>query len=102
MPPTAQNPNAVLEHDTPANHPTLGPIRLLRRDLVPVDTVCRVPDVPVEHLIRLSHLRHGLSTNHPNLIFEHDRVMQSARSPQNGLSFVHVSPRFPVGRVPDV
>src|SRR5436853_7358218 len=54
----------------------------------------------MKHLVRRSDFRYRLTTKDPELVLEHDRVMQGARTPRNLMS--DQGPILAVGGVPHV
>lgn len=78
----------------------------------PIDTVRRTPDIAVDFPCRFrwrivsataensdAVFENGAAADHPDLVLEHNRVMQRTRSPRDIV--VDERPLFAVGRIPN-
>src|SRR5262249_22933116 len=98
----AQDPEATPEHRAAPDHPTGRPAGLFRRDLLPLDPVGAGPDIAVQDLGPWRERGNRLPSQDPDLVAEHDRVVQRPRPPRHLLPFVDPLPRLAITRAPDV
>src|SRR5262245_28842268 len=98
----AENPDTAPEHGTAADHAALRPEWLLWLDLGPADTILGGPHISVENFVCRGEAWNRLATDHPDPVFEGERVVQGARAPGDRLASVDVLPGFPVAGVPHI